>query len=82
MKYVLLIISVVLLPVVVMSQNNIIIQQTNNGSPVQYQNQIKDNAFYIQGISSAVNIGGVDVTTKRNPDPYGNPYLREVYFKN
>ena len=80
MKFILFIIGIVLFPMAVSAQNNIIIQQSS--SNYRPQSQSYDNAFYIQGISSAENIGGVDVTTKRNPDPYGNPYLRIVYFKN
>ena len=44
--------------------------------------QYNDNAFYIQGVSSAENIGGVDVEIVGNNDPYGNPYLKRVFFKN
>lgn len=38
--------------------------------------------YYIQGVSSSQDIGGVEAYTKGNEDPYGNPYLRRVCFKN
>ncbi len=79
-KTFLLLIGIVLSPIVVVAQNNIIIQQSTNNSSTQYQKA--DHSFYIQGISSVENIGGVDVEIKRNPDPYSNPYMKTVYFTN
>lgn len=74
-------ISLIFIPFLCFSQNNIIIQQTNNNnSQVQYQKP--DHSFYLQGISSTENIGGVDVETEGNSDPYGNPYMNSVKFKN
>lgn len=61
------------------AQNTVVIQQSTNGSTSQSTN---NNAYYIQGIPSTENIGGVDVTTQGNNDPYGNPYLYYVNFKN
>lgn len=76
MKKLLLIIA--LLPTFCIAQNTVVIQ-SSNGSTTQ---TINDHSYYIQGIPSTQNIGGVDITTKRNPDPYGNPYLNYVQFKN
>lgn len=80
MKRILFIIMFGLSSMIAIGQNNIIIQQSTENSQRQYQSQ--DHSFYIQGISSAENIGGVDVEIKGNPDPYGNPYMKTVYFKN
>lgn len=80
MKSLLFIIGIMLCPIAANSQNNIIIQQTTNNEQTQHTSQ--DNAFYIQGISSAENIGGVDVEIVGNGDPYGNPYMKYIYFTN
>lgn len=42
----------------------------------------QNGVYYVQGIPSSDNIGGVEVNFYRNGDPYGNPYLRRVVFKN
>lgn len=80
LKKILFVLSVALCPIITSAQNNIIIQQSSGNTQAQYQKT--DHSFYIQGISSAENIGGVDVEIKGNPDPYGNPYMKTVYFKN
>lgn len=63
------------------AQNTIVINQQSSYSEVGRE-QSNPNIFYINGISSALDIGGVEVSRKRNPDPYGNPYIYKVYFKN
>lgn len=75
-----LLVGVVLFSITSKAQNNIIIQQSNGGYQTQYQSQ--DHSFYIQGISSAENIGGVDVETVGSGDPYGNPYMKTIFFTN
>jgi|GEM_PF-1758455 len=61
------------------AQNTVIIQNSTTSNKVDDSNS---KVFYIQGIPSTENIGGVDVYTEGNPDPYGNPYMRTVYFEN
>lgn len=80
MKRIIFIMAITLFPYMVIAQNNIIIQQSTNNNSAQYQKP--DHSFYIQGISSAENIGGVDVETVGTGDPYGNPYLKSVFFTN
>ncbi len=66
-----------LLSVFCIAQNTVVIQSSNGSS-----SSSQDNSYYIQGISSRENIGGVDVSFLTSGDPYGNPYLRRVVFKN
>ena len=76
MKKILL--MIVLLPTLCFAQNTIIIQNNSNGSTTQTKT---DHAYYIQGVSSEQNIGGVDATTVSVRDPYA-PGLKYVEFKN
>lgn len=76
-KYLLLI---AFLPIFCFAQNaTVIIQNNSNGSSTTQTRT--DNGYYIQGISSAENIGGVDATTTSLRDPYA-PGLKYVDFKN
>lgn len=63
------------------SQNAIIINQTTTNNEVSGTTS-NSNIFYINGVPSSSDIGGVEVSTSGNPDPYGNPYIYHVYFKN
>lgn len=74
-----LLIIIAFAPLFCFAQNTVIIQSSNGGTT---HTQNNDHAYYIQGIPSTENIGGVDVSTKGNGDPYGNPYLYYVTFKN
>ena len=40
--------------------------------------------YYIQGVSSSQDIGGVEASIKGNDDPdlYANPYMKRICFKN
>ena len=76
-KYIIYFIA--LFPLSLNAQNTVIIQ---NGATSNKVDDSNSKVFYIQGIPSTENIGGVDVYTEGNPDPYGNPYMRTVYFEN
>lgn len=80
MKYFLLLISIALFPIAVSSQN-IIIQQNNNSSS---QSVSRDgNEYFINGISTREDIGGVDVEFVDDPENYyANKYLRFTNYHN
>lgn len=80
MKYFLLLIGIVLFPMAASSQN-IIIQQNNNSSSQSVSHD--GNEYYINGISTREDIGGVDVEFVDDPENYyANKYLKFTNYHN
>ena len=83
MKKILLInLALIFIGINVTAQNNLIKQQVIGEWTPEIELASEDGPFYINGVSSSEDIGGVEVETERNDDPYGNPYMYYIAFKN
>lgn len=75
-----IVVLLVFLPIFCIAQNNVIIQQTTNN---QNSNSVSSNEYFINGISTRMDIGGVDVEFVDDPENYyANKYLKFTNYHN